>query len=618
MDKTYYYNYLKDYILEVGDRIAGFDKDILKDSDALHEFIDDRAQLAVEEYERNSELLGGCGQELAMQTLLADLTDLEADEDDIWHDGDDPLTEENGGNRPECRIIIAGSRSFDDYDLLRRECNNYLGGSKDRYKFVILSGGAKGADRLGERYAEECGFDIEWHHANWKKYGRSAGIKRNKEMAKRADVLIAFWDGFSHGTKNMIKTAKEADLIVKTIMVNPGTVQCFSDYETRYFQVEEGGKDYILIQRNKPGDDDTAVPHRIDDNSPSDMKPVCEGINWSLERCIGVMETRFYFNRLIDDSEGKPEVIEVEPHFKKVVDKDLPPNVIKVNRVVAPVTILPPLPNPTVELEKMVGCDEIKRKMVDLKSLTAYNKVCFEHSPEIPVMKIFLHSLFYGNPGTGKTTMCRLYGSLLKDAGILSKGHVVVADRSVFVGDCFGDTEAILNELLNYSQGGVLMFDEAYLLEGNHPSDPNKMILPMLLSALADDNNKDFAVVLCGYKDKLDKMIDKNPGLHSRFINRFEFKDYSLDELTEIGKRYLRSYGHTFSASGLKKFREELSIAMTGNRTTWANARSVKSMIDNTYIQRAKRFAREGKYEREITAEDISTIPVDTRRKLGF
>jgi hypothetical protein len=144
------------------------------------------------------------------------------------------------------------------------------------------------------------------------------------------------------------------------------------------------------------------------------------------------------------------------------------------------------------------------------------------------------------------------------------------------------------------------------------------MILPMLLSALADDNNKDFAVVLCGYKDKLDKIIDKNPGLYSRFINRFEFKDYSLDELIEIGQRYLMSYEHTFSENGLKKFREALSIAMTGNRTTWANARSVKSMIDNIYIQRAKRFAREGKYEREIIAEDITAIPVDMRRKLGF
>lgn len=82
MDKTYYYNYLKDYILEVGDRIVGFDKTIFEDSDALHEFVEARAQLALEEFERNSDLPGGCGQELALQTLLAGLTELEPTEEE--------------------------------------------------------------------------------------------------------------------------------------------------------------------------------------------------------------------------------------------------------------------------------------------------------------------------------------------------------------------------------------------------------------------------------------------------------------------------------------------------------------------------------------------------------
>ena len=82
MDKMYCYNYLKDYILEVGHRIVGFDKTILEDNDTLHEFIDARAQLAVEEFERNSDLSGGCSHELAMQTLLADLTELEPTEEE--------------------------------------------------------------------------------------------------------------------------------------------------------------------------------------------------------------------------------------------------------------------------------------------------------------------------------------------------------------------------------------------------------------------------------------------------------------------------------------------------------------------------------------------------------
>lgn len=82
MDKMYYYNYLRDYILEVGDRIIGLDKTLLEDSDALHNFLDARAQLAVEEFEHNIYLPGGCGQELAMQTLLADLTQMEPTEEE--------------------------------------------------------------------------------------------------------------------------------------------------------------------------------------------------------------------------------------------------------------------------------------------------------------------------------------------------------------------------------------------------------------------------------------------------------------------------------------------------------------------------------------------------------
>jgi len=163
------------------------------------------------------------------------------------------------------------------------------------------------------------------------------------------------------------------------------------------------------------------------------------------------------------------------------------------------------------------------------------------------------------------------------------------------------------------------MIDEAYALEGNHHEDPNKMILPMLLPVLADDSKKDFAVVLCGYKDKLDKMLEANPGLYSRFVNRFEFKDYTLDELTEIGIRYLNTFGHSFTIDGLACFRETLSAAMeNSDKASWANARTVKGMIEKIYIQRAKRFGKDGIIDREITSEDIAPVPYEKRRRIGF
>ena len=390
------------------------------------------------------------------------------------------------------------------------------------------------------------------------------------------------------------------------------------DKDVRYFQVKDETGCQVLVQDNSDRNVTPSFPHRYDGSDEAKRTCCSGGKEWCLERCMGVIDVN---DRDSIFATSDTDIVEVRPCFQKVrtVEVGYPKGEIKVGRLTKNVEILLPLSHPADELNKLVGCDNIKHRLLEFKSLAEYNKACKQQNSCLPVMNIFLHSVFYGNPGTGKTTVCRLYGALLNEAGLLSKGHVVVVDRTTFIGDSFGDTEAVVTQLLEMSKGGILMFDEAYLLEGSHRDDPNKMVLPELLPALADENNKDFAVVLCGYKDKLDKMIDQNPGLYSRFVNRFEFKDYTLDELTEIGIRYLKTFGHTFSTDGLACFREELAAAMSGSNTkTWANARSVKNMIEHTYIRRAMRYAKEGHFKREIIAEDISTIPTDNRRKIGF
>lgn len=390
----------------------------------------------------------------------------------------------------------------------------------------------------------------------------------------------------------------------------------YSDTEIKYFQVKDGNRYQVLIQANSENDK-PSVPHRNDISAPK-TKPVMNGSNWCLDRCVGMIQLTKTGN-LFPDSDY--DFVEVKPSYERVISEEdgYPPDWIKTRRISQHIDILRPFKHPMEELNKLVGCENIKKRLIEFKSLAEYNKACIRQSPEYPVMQIFLHSIFYGNPGTGKSTVCRLYGSLLKDTGLLSKGHVVVADRKIFTGDCFGDTEDILRELINYSEGGILLFDEAYLLEGTHPNDPNKMVLPMLLSELADTKKKDFAVVLCGYKDKLDRMLEQNPGLYSRFVNRFEFKDYSLDELVEIGIRYMKTFGHTFTLDGLASFREELASTMSGSsKISWANARSVKSMIEQIYIRRAMRYSKDGTLDREIIAEDIAGIPYERCRKIGF
>ena len=110
------------------------------------------------------------------------------------------------------RVIVAGSRNFNDYDYLKKWLDYYLKNKKD---IVILCGEAAGADFLGKRYALEKGFPVLSFPADWKRFGRSAGIRRNREMSENADACVVFWDGLSRGSANMIAEAERAGLALR-------------------------------------------------------------------------------------------------------------------------------------------------------------------------------------------------------------------------------------------------------------------------------------------------------------------------------------------------------------------------------------------------------------------
>ena len=122
-----------------------------------------------------------------------------------------------GKKKPIFRIIIAGGRDFNDYNLLKEKVDNLISEKQKTHQIYIVSGKARGADSLGEKYANENGLNIVEFPADWDKHGKSAGYKRNVEMAENADALIAFWDGDSRGTKHMVDIAKEKNLPTRII-----------------------------------------------------------------------------------------------------------------------------------------------------------------------------------------------------------------------------------------------------------------------------------------------------------------------------------------------------------------------------------------------------------------
>ncbi len=117
------------------------------------------------------------------------------------------------------RVVIAGCRDYTDYDNAKKYIDYYLINIREENNIIIISGGAKGTDAMGERYAKENGLKVEKYPADWGKYGKSAGPKRNEQMARVCDFVICFWDGKSKGTKSMIESAKKYGKPIRIIKI---------------------------------------------------------------------------------------------------------------------------------------------------------------------------------------------------------------------------------------------------------------------------------------------------------------------------------------------------------------------------------------------------------------
>ena len=328
-----------------------------------------------------------------------------------------------------------------------------------------------------------------------------------------------------------------------------------------------------------------------------------------------------------EDDIGLDDYPENSVHTDEEIDADIPflDGEIEQNQNISvKVEILRPIANPREELNKLVGCSDIKHRMDELVALTSYNRMMRELFPHGKQHEVSLHSVFLGRPGTGKTTVCKIFGSLLRQAGALSKGHVVVCDRGTFIGTLWGDEERSMKQVLEMAKGGVLMIDEAYLLDGKHENDPGKLVIQLMMNILADETQRDIAIVLCGYKKPMMKMLDTNPGLQSRFPNKFEFTDFTVEELLEITQRRIKDYDYQFTVQAWEKYRDMLAQAyQVRDPETWGNARFISNQLERIYIQHATRCVKQYPMDKRdllmLTPEDI--VPIEIPRpktKIGF
>lgn len=256
-----------------------------------------------------------------------------------------------------------------------------------------------------------------------------------------------------------------------------------------------------------------------------------------------------------------------------------------------------------------------------------YNRRLVHTDSKAVTIPICLNSIFMGNPGTAKTTAARLLGSLLRGK-VLSKGHVIMASRSTFVGQNWGMEEERVDRLFDMSSGGVLVIDEAYMLMGTgHKEDPAKLVFPLMLTKLADEREYDRMVILCGYRKPMLQMLESNPGLTSRFptANRFDFKDLNGEALFEIFHRRLHEYGdYQLTRRASAKIKEIIDKAyMNRDDKTFGNGRYVVNLLNSIIREHSRRVVKNNIMERKklylINASDVKPLEMpDKSQSIGF
>lgn len=287
-----------------------------------------------------------------------------------------------------------------------------------------------------------------------------------------------------------------------------------------------------------------------------------------------------YFLQDIFEKEILPKMSE------RVMKQDLPPEQMDLCTIMP--EDLPVFQQPDTEaainrLKSLVGLEHVKKQILDHTALVKLNKLratkgMFNRNPP-------MHMVFTGNPGTGKTTIAKYIGEIYHSIGVLSSGHVVVTERTKLVSEWIGATEKNTKNAINSASGGVLFIDEAYNLfvEASDRKDYGMRVIETLLTYLSADDT-DMIVILAGYTDEMDRMLEANPGMKSRFPYVFHFEDYTPKELMQIGKMVLEREQYTMTPEAEKKLAKYIINEYDHKDEHFGNGRFVTRLITTRII----------------------------------
>lgn len=278
-------------------------------------------------------------------------------------------------------------------------------------------------------------------------------------------------------------------------------------------------------------------------------------------------------------------------------------------------------------LDNLTGLRSVKKKLSVYERVVRFNKMRSDKG--FSTTPTPLHAMFLGSPGTGKTTVAKMMGVMLSRVGILSKGHVVVRERATLLGQNYNSESEKTLSAIEEAQGGILFIDEAYqLYQPNDSRDPGKFVIETLLTALADESNRDWMLILSGYPDMMRRMFEMNPGFKSRIpdSNIYIFDDFTELELMEIAENYLIRHNYTLSVDARQAFTQRLNADYINRDKNFGNARHVINMIQTEILpSMAVRVTNQGIVDEtsltEIQMTDIPAPKVKSnvpRSRIGF